>query len=170
MTWRRDSANEKEQQPDELDLKQKQGKEYVCKDDETVAMVAAKLGIHAHEIMRLNKGRYKGLTVNARLFRGKNFCNGVHTYINVLSHLHYKLSVVRISQDTLLLLPHAPKESVPSPSVNGRRYARKTDQQPKTGPEKLAPEIIQQDYIKIISSRRTVHTIIHSMKHLRYKI
>ena len=72
MTCRRDSANEKEQQPDELDLTQKQGKEYACKDDDTVAVIAAQFGIEAPEIMRLNKGRYKGLTVNARLFRGKN--------------------------------------------------------------------------------------------------
>ena len=43
---------------------------YEAEDDETVAEIAIRLGCDAHEMLRLNKGRYTGLTLNSRLFAG----------------------------------------------------------------------------------------------------
>ena len=43
---------------------------YEAKDDETVAEISTRLGCDMHEMLRVNKPRYAGLTLNARLMAG----------------------------------------------------------------------------------------------------
>jgi len=43
---------------------------YEALDDQTVAEIASNLGLDAHEMLRVNKSRYTGLTLNSRLFAG----------------------------------------------------------------------------------------------------
>ena len=57
-------------QEEEDDEDDEEEEVYEAEDDETVAEIAARLGVDAHEMLRLNKGRYTGLTLNSRLFAG----------------------------------------------------------------------------------------------------
>jgi hypothetical protein len=43
---------------------------YCTEEDETVANIAAKLGVNAHHLLQLNKSRYRGLVMKSRLFAG----------------------------------------------------------------------------------------------------
>jgi hypothetical protein len=43
---------------------------YCTEEDETVANIAAKLGVNAHHFLQLNKSRYRGLVMKSRLFAG----------------------------------------------------------------------------------------------------
>ena len=43
---------------------------YCTEEDETVANIAAKLGVNAHSLLQLNKSRYRGLVMKSRLFAG----------------------------------------------------------------------------------------------------
>jgi hypothetical protein len=63
----RQSDEEGEEEDDDDDDEEEV---YEAEDDETVAEIAARLGCDAHEMLRLNKGRYTGLTLNSRLFAG----------------------------------------------------------------------------------------------------
>ena len=63
-------AGHEEEEDGEGDDDDEEEEVYEAEDDETVAEIAKRLGCDAHEMLRLNKGRYTGLTLNSRLFAG----------------------------------------------------------------------------------------------------
>jgi len=65
-----DAEEDDDDEMDEEDDDEEEEEVYEAEDDETVAEIAARLGVDAHEMLRLNKGRYTGLTLNSRLFAG----------------------------------------------------------------------------------------------------